>query len=203
MDQYDPKQLQWMDAVRYLYPRIDFEGTRLIGLDGSRSVVHAIETPDHDQAMDFRDANPDRLPHGTDSMCGIRNLSGTYFPTPISSNAADTVSFIHGTEPWNTSMMQMNFEGTNPRIDIPSQQSPNQPNTCSSDAGKGQVYRCWDHGCEGRTFSSRSNYSRHIKEKSQQRPVASLASCQYCGRVFTRASGKRLHVESFACRRNR
>jgi NAD-dependent SIR2 family protein deacetylase len=51
-------------------------------------------------------------------------------------------------------------------------------------------FRCWNHNCNGRTFSSLGNYRRHIREKSGN---AKTFLCQDCGRLFTRSTALNSH----------
>lgn len=66
---------------------------------------------------------------------------------------------------------------------------------CKSQATLLEV-RCWDHGCEGRKFSSLGNYRRHLREKNGQ---AKVHPCPDCGRVFTRSTARNFHRESGTC----
>jgi Zinc finger, C2H2 type len=50
--------------------------------------------------------------------------------------------------------------------------------------------RCWDHNCNGRTFSSLGNYRRHLREKSGN---AKTFRCEDCGRLFTRSTALNVH----------
>lgn len=45
--------------------------------------------------------------------------------------------------------------------------------------------QCWEHGCNGRQFSTFSNLLRHQREKSGQ---ATKSSCPNCGAEFTRTT---------------
>ncbi|KAI0393523.1 hypothetical protein F5Y17DRAFT_432281 [Xylariaceae sp. FL0594] len=45
--------------------------------------------------------------------------------------------------------------------------------------------QCWEHGCNGRQFSTFSNLLRHQREKSGQ---AAKATCPNCGAEFTRTT---------------
>lgn len=45
--------------------------------------------------------------------------------------------------------------------------------------------QCWEHGCNGRQFSTFSNLLRHQREKSGQ---ATKATCPNCGAEFTRTT---------------
>ncbi|KAL4910504.1 hypothetical protein BDW74DRAFT_141357 [Aspergillus multicolor] len=65
---------------------------------------------------------------------------------------------------------------------------PTQPETTT--------IRCWDHGCEGRKFSSVGNYRRHLREKNG---VAKVHPCPDCGRVFTRSTARNFHRQSGSC----
>ncbi|KAH8589457.1 hypothetical protein B0O99DRAFT_335786 [Bisporella sp. PMI_857] len=60
-----------------------------------------------------------------------------------------------------------------------------------------QPIRCYDHGCDGRRFSSLGNYRRHIREKAQ---LAKTFQCPTCGKVFTRSTARNLHQEMNKCR---
>jgi uncharacterized C2H2 Zn-finger protein len=58
--------------------------------------------------------------------------------------------------------------------------------------------RCYDHGCDGRTFSSISNYRRHQRERAGQSP---MCFCPRCGAVFYRRWTRDHHVERGSCLR--
>ncbi|KAI9903050.1 hypothetical protein N3K66_002402 [Trichothecium roseum] len=60
--------------------------------------------------------------------------------------------------------------------------------------------RCWDHGCNGRQFSTFSNLLRHQREKSGQ---ATKASCPNCGAVFTRTTARNGHLLHDKCKQRR
>jgi hypothetical protein len=61
-------------------------------------------------------------------------------------------------------------------------------------------YRCWEHGCNGREFSSKSNLTRHQKEKSN---AAAKSTCVLCGAIFTRNSARDTHLARQSCNRIR
>ena len=66
----------------------------------------------------------------------------------------------------------------------------------STTAATGGVQiQCFDHGCNGRTFSSRENYYRHLREKSGQGAIR----CRFCGHEFTRRSNRDKHVADGKC----
>jgi hypothetical protein len=60
------------------------------------------------------------------------------------------------------------------------------------------VIRCYEHGCDGRTFSSISNYRRHQRERAGQSPVC---FCPRCGAAFYRRWTRDHHVERGSCLR--
>lgn len=60
--------------------------------------------------------------------------------------------------------------------------------------------RCWDHGCNGREFSSKSNLTRHRKEKAGE--VAKVV-CPLCSAIFTRTSTRDMHLAKQSCDRIR
>jgi hypothetical protein len=57
-------------------------------------------------------------------------------------------------------------------------------------------YRCYQHGCEGRRFSSSENYRRHIRERNKSDRTA----CPLCAAVFTRKSNKDTHLRKGRCK---
>ena len=56
-------------------------------------------------------------------------------------------------------------------------------------------FRCFDHDCQGRTFSCAENYRRHLREKEGSAKV----HCTLCGMSFTRKSNLRKHVSERRC----
>jgi hypothetical protein len=69
--------------------------------------------------------------------------------------------------------------------------SVSRPDTSSSGD-----YRCYQHGCEGRQFSSAENYRRHIRERNQ----SNRTTCPFCAAVFTRKSNRDTHVREGRCK---
>ena len=76
--------------------------------------------------------------------------------------------------------------------------SNNQSNDTS--AKSDDKLRCWDHGCNGREFSSKSNFVRHKKEKEGE---AVRLICPLCGGTFTRSSARDTHMTKQSCNRIR
>lgn len=60
--------------------------------------------------------------------------------------------------------------------------------------------QCWEHGCNGREFSTFSNLLRHQREKSGS---AAKAYCPRCGAEFTRTTARNGHMEHGKCKSRR
>ncbi|KAI1116843.1 hypothetical protein F5Y14DRAFT_448639 [Nemania sp. NC0429] len=79
-------------------------------------------------------------------------------------------------------------------------------NPSTADAGHVRVVQsrpkpqCWEHGCNGRQFSTFSNLLRHQREKSGQ---AAKASCPNCGAEFTRTTARNGHLLHDKCKQRR
>ncbi|KAK4154666.1 hypothetical protein C8A00DRAFT_42604 [Chaetomidium leptoderma] len=58
--------------------------------------------------------------------------------------------------------------------------------------------QCWEHGCNGRQFSTFSNLLRHQREKSGQ---ATKASCPNCFAEFTRTTARNGHLLHDKCKK--
>ncbi|KAI1252089.1 hypothetical protein MGN70_006661 [Eutypa lata] len=65
--------------------------------------------------------------------------------------------------------------------------------------GEGKA-QCWEHGCNGRVFSTWSNLKRHQKEKSGS---AKKVLCPQCGGEFTRVTARDTHLAKGSCNRIR
>ncbi|KAK6859109.1 hypothetical protein PG995_004962 [Apiospora arundinis] len=59
---------------------------------------------------------------------------------------------------------------------------------------------CWEHGCNGKQFSTRSNLQRHQMEKGKARPNF---KCPTCGAFFSRTTARNQHVAKKSCNRVR
>ncbi|KAL7629227.1 hypothetical protein AAE478_000747 [Parahypoxylon ruwenzoriense] len=70
---------------------------------------------------------------------------------------------------------------------------------CSDEASM----RCWEHGCNGRRFSTRGNLVRHQKEKANREVKAYTSKCFICGAVFTRSTARDKHIINQRCGRIR
>ncbi|KAI1368350.1 hypothetical protein F5Y08DRAFT_296463 [Xylaria arbuscula] len=67
-------------------------------------------------------------------------------------------------------------------------------------ADRDEKPRCWEHGCNGREFSSKSNLMRHMKEKSG---ASNKCTCPLCGAIFTRSSARDTHLAKQSCNKIR
>lgn len=79
------------------------------------------------------------------------------------------------------------------------------PSTTSSvsrhqDMGMTVQPQCWDHGCNGRPFSTNGNLKRHQREKSEN---CEKHICEKCGRDFTRVEARNKHAEKDICNRDK
>lgn len=123
----------------------------------------------------------------TAAMQGIYAAS----PSPTSQNFSNDQSF------W--SMQSPSSDQSLPRDHTPSPLSDDagspSRHTCSVPASS---RTCYDHGCDGRVFSSRSNLLRHQRERT---PNARLLACPMCGATFYRVWTRDYHVKSARCQK--
>lgn len=75
-----------------------------------------------------------------------------------------------------------------------------EEHTTKNAQGSAQDLRCWDHGCNGRIFTTMSNLTRHQREHSERRPTH---QCPHCRAVFSRSSARNLHIQKQSCSRIR
>jgi hypothetical protein len=55
---------------------------------------------------------------------------------------------------------------------------------------------CWDHGCNGKRFSTLSNLFRHERER---RGLDANAVCTACGTRFSRTTAFKAHIKNRVC----
>ena len=60
--------------------------------------------------------------------------------------------------------------------------------------------QCWEHGCNGRQFSTFSNLLRHQREKSG---TSAKSYCPKCGAEFTRTTARNGHLAHDKCTKQR
>ncbi|MCJ1350992.1 MAG: hypothetical protein MMC33_000974 [Icmadophila ericetorum] len=84
-----------------------------------------------------------------------------------------------------------------PHPESSSQQRPISPKIIDQRREKPQ---CFEHGCNGREFSTFSNLLRHQREKSG---TAAKSYCPHCGAEFTRTTARNGHMEHGKCKPRR
>ncbi|APA06589.1 hypothetical protein sscle_02g013590 [Sclerotinia sclerotiorum 1980 UF-70] len=116
-------------------------------------------------------------PHSLSSASDQSSLTSIYAPHPHSHSPLTPLS----------SISQPSHSPLEPRDHVRVVQSRPKP-------------QCWDHGCNGRQFSTFSNLLRHQREKSG---VASKSSCPNCGAEFTRTTARNGHMAHEKCKQRR
>lgn len=115
--------------------------------------------------------------------------SAMSIPTPESPNAI-YLTPSHGQQPL-------------PSIGVTMQPFARVPSTLESSPAEIEIMparpkpQCWDHGCNGRQFSTFSNLLRHQREKSGS---ATKAICPHCGTEFTRTTARNGHMSGGKCK---
>lgn len=74
--------------------------------------------------------------------------------------------------------------------------TPTQKQMRSSQSQSQSQYRCWKHGCEGRTFSSSANFRRHLREQGGR---GRKWMCMHCMKKFSPSSACRHHIDEGVC----
>lgn len=115
---------------------------------------------------------------------GVQNESGRLLSIRVESSGQS--SSLHG-----DALLQNHIGlGTNET------QNPSAANF-HRDGVPSKLVPCWLHGCNGRTFSSLSNYRRHCREKSRS---SAQNTCLWCGTQFTRKSAWQIHILERRCK---
>ena len=83
-------------------------------------------------------------------------------------------------------------------LDLLALQSQQLPQQISKTSRSPTRHRCFDHGCNGRSYSSRSNLRRHQRERSH---LTRIPPCPLCGAQFYRRWTKNQHVTRASCLR--
>ena len=93
---------------------------------------------------------------------------------------------------------------TRPRSPLPPPTSPNPENPPRAVSprlvDRRERPQCWEHGCNGREFSTFSNLLRHQREKSG---TAAKSYCPNCHAEFTRTTARNGHMEHGKCKPRR
>ncbi|KAI8630572.1 hypothetical protein F5Y19DRAFT_483896 [Xylariaceae sp. FL1651] len=145
--------------------------------------------PDHGNSHMF---SPHYSPLPSNDYMGI-NYSPAFPPPPSTQSLSSQYSRASS----------MSESGMMYPVQPPVLPSGNPP---ASDAGHVRVVQsrpkpqCWEHGCNGRQFSTFSNLLRHQREKSGQ---AAKATCPNCGAEFTRTTARNGHLLHDKCKQRR
>ncbi|KAH7198918.1 uncharacterized protein B0J16DRAFT_331352 [Fusarium flagelliforme] len=129
---------------------------------------------------------------GTSHAFGSNHINGGAMPAATVSQADDQHMFTNYTAPGSA------LESLAPPADqfVEQQQRQNAPQASAS--AWPQDLRCFDHGCDGRRFSSIGNLVRHQKEQSRGLS-ARRYQCPYCDQTFTRSTARNVHLSRGRC----
>jgi len=108
----------------------------------------------------------------------------------------------HSTEPPNYLPSHGSY-GTQYPVNNPTQQAVPLSTEDPSSVGIVAVRpkpQCWEHGCNGRQFSTSSNLLRHQRERSGN---AAEYKCTKCSAVFLRSTARDNHVAGGNCKKAR
>jgi hypothetical protein len=136
-----------------------------------------------EQALDFHSSGScSTAPPGTKSRDRIVQWSPVAF-----SNAHD---YNFTPEPLPHQLLTKNFDTSSTKLSSSVKAIEHTKSIANID------FRCFQHGCAGRTFSSSANFWRHMKEKNGH---GKRYVCEYCGRSFTRSTAKSIHARGQRC----
>ncbi|PSS27877.1 hypothetical protein M430DRAFT_93512 [Amorphotheca resinae ATCC 22711] len=139
---------------------------------------------------------------GANDLTGIPAYS---MSMPYNTGAMDPAMQVFGSRPHSLSASSMDQPNVQMMQNIYPAQTPSKVG--SSDSGD-QVRvvhsrpkpQCWEHGCNGRQFSTFSNLLRHQREKSG---AATKSICPNCGAEFTRTTARNGHMAHEKCKQRR
>ncbi|KXH39603.1 hypothetical protein CSIM01_06658 [Colletotrichum simmondsii] len=129
---------------------------------------------------------------GTSDAFGSDHINGGAMPAATLSQADDQHIFANYTTP-GSALESL----TSPADQFSEQQQRQNPPQTSASAWP-QDLRCFDHGCDGRRFSSIGNLVRHQKEQSRGLS-ARRYECPYCDQTFTRSTARNVHLSQGRC----
>lgn len=133
---------------------------------------------------------------GTSHAFGSNQINVGAMPAATVSQADDQHMFANYTTPGSA------LASLTPPADqfTEQQQRQNPPQAPASAPASAwpQDLRCFDHGCDGRRFSSIGNLVRHQKE--QRRGLSARRyECPYCDQTFTRSTARNVHLSRGRC----
>ncbi|SPJ70621.1 uncharacterized protein FTOL_00349 [Fusarium torulosum] len=129
---------------------------------------------------------------GTSHAFGSNHINGGAMPAATVSQADDQHMFANYTTPGSA------VESLTPPADQFAEQQQRQNPPQASASAWPQDLRCFDHGCDGRRFSSIGNLVRHQKEQSRGLS-ARRYKCPYCDQTFTRSTARNVHLSRGRC----
>ncbi|RGP81814.1 zinc finger protein [Fusarium longipes] len=125
---------------------------------------------------------------GTSHAFGSNHIDGSAIPAEAVSQADDQHMFANYTA----------LKYLTPPADQFSEQQQRQSQPQASTSAWAQDLRCFDHGCDGRRFSSIGNLVRHQKEQNRGLS-ARRYKCPYCDQTFTRSTARNVHLSRGRC----
>ncbi|ETI28010.1 hypothetical protein G647_00459 [Cladophialophora carrionii CBS 160.54] len=150
------------------------------------------QSTQQDSSHEFSLPHNDSEPHGYYPVGRTTShASAMSLPPPDSPNAL----YMHG--------QPQHSQQPLPSIGMTMQPFPPVPLTLESSPAEIEIMpsrpkpQCWDHGCNGRQFSTFSNLLRHQREKSGS---AVKAICPHCGTEFTRTTARNGHMSGGKCK---
>jgi hypothetical protein len=129
---------------------------------------------------------------GTSHAFGSNHINGGAMPAATVSQADDQHMFANYATPGSA------LESLTPPADHFAEQQQQQNPLQASASAWPQDLRCFDHGCDGRRFSSIGNLVRHQKEQSRGLS-ARRYKCPYCDQTFTRSTARNVHLSRGRC----
>jgi uncharacterized C2H2 Zn-finger protein len=163
--------------------------------EGNNDMDFGEEADGEDDDIGFDDSEEDGDIDGDDCS---ENDHAAFYPDDIFLSPDDPASAFPGHEqpeqhpsPTTRALFGFTSDSTDaaPQLDLSQQARTGQ-----------ESLRCWEHGCNGRKFTTRSNFRRHLREKSNARPSC---RCPQCGAVFSRTTARNAHVAKGSCNRIR
>ncbi|KAF4995726.1 hypothetical protein FGRMN_4933 [Fusarium graminum] len=129
---------------------------------------------------------------GTSHAFGSHHTNGGAIPASTVCQVDDQYMFANFTTPGSA------LESLTPPADLFAEQQQRQDPPQTSASAWPQDLRCFDHGCDGRRFSSIGNLVRHQKEQSRGLS-ARRYECPYCNQTFTRSTARNVHLSRGRC----
>ncbi|KAI6249789.1 putative C2H2-type zinc-finger transcription factor [Erysiphe necator] len=127
--------------------------------------------------------------------------SATSYPMPYNAAPSDSSlpTYLDGTQALALSPIpdHVGIYGSQPPTVVAGKTETSEPVRVVNTRPKPQ---CWEHGCNGRQFSTFSNLLRHQREKSG---AAQKSSCPHCGAEFTRTTARNGHLAHDKCKQRK